>query len=154
MQTQNLTIEYGGRLLAGFAFSELPLDAALLVACQQIDQSADLARRLVLGDTLRALEYQTAAQEAAEFALGNYEGVVPPTVQAWMDAADLEAKPAADSILVEAAAWKGAMYQIRAKRLKGKQDVLKATSHGAVEAIADDAIAAIHACVQGVGNAA
>lgn len=154
MQTQNLTIEYGGRLLAGFAFAELPLDAALQVACQQIDQSADLARRLVLGDTLRALEYQTAAQEAATFAQGNYEGVVPPTVQAWMDAASLEAKPAADNILAKAEAWKGAMYQIRVHRLKGKQDVLKATTHAAVEAIADAAMLAIHASVQGVGNAA
>ncbi|MDG9890421.1 hypothetical protein [Pseudomonas juntendi] len=154
MQKTNLSIELDGKTYNGFDFAGLPLAAAAQVACRQIDQAADTARRAVLGDTLRALEYQLTAQEATAFAAGNYSGDVPPTVQAWMDAANLEAKPATDSILAEADAWKKALYELRALRLKGKQDVLKEATHDAVESIADVAINAIHASVQGIGNAA
>ncbi|QJQ08206.1 hypothetical protein A3L25_001785 [Pseudomonas putida] len=154
MQTTNLSIEFEGRTYLGSNFSTLPLAAAMLVASRQIDQAADAARRAVLGDSLRAVEYQVTADEASAFAAAGCSGEVPPTVQAWMDAAGLEAQAATDSILAEAAAWKQALYQLRALRLKGKQDVLKVASHDAVEAVADVAIAAIHASVQGVGNAA
>ncbi|MCE1059114.1 hypothetical protein LU646_14630 [Pseudomonas alloputida] len=153
MQTTNLSVDFGGRALIGYEFAELPLGAALLAACQQIDAAADVARRNVLGDSLRALEYQTAEAEARVFAQAGYTGEAPPTVQAWMDAADLDAQAATDIILQEAAAWKGALYKIRAARLKGKQDVLKRTTHEAAEAVADEAINAIHASIQGVGNA-
>lgn len=153
MQTTNLSIEFEGRTYLGSNFSTLPLAAAMLVASRQIDQAADAARRAVLGDSLRAVEYQVTANEASAFAAAGYSGEVPPTVQAWMDAAGLEAKAATDSILAEASAWKQALYQLRALRLKGKQDVLKVASHEAVEAVADAAISAIHASVQGVGNA-
>lgn len=154
MQTQNINVVFNGQPMIGFTFEGLPLAAARLVACQQIDQAADVARLAVLGDPLRALEYQTAAQEAAAFAQAGYAGDAPATVQAWMDAASLEAQAAADNILAEAAEWNGALYKIRAARLKAKQDVLKATSHAAIEAIADAAIEVIQASVQGVGNAA
>jgi hypothetical protein len=153
MQTTNLSVDFGGNTLVGYTFSDLPIGAALIVACQQIDQAADQARRAVLGDTLRALEYQTAALEAEAFAQGGYAGDVPPTVQAWMDAAELDAQAATDSILAEAAAWKGALYKIRAARLKGKQEVRKRGTHSAAEASADEAITAILAGIQGVGNA-
>ncbi|MCY1459052.1 hypothetical protein D9M71_764910 [compost metagenome] len=71
-----------------------------------------------------------------------------------MDATGLDAQAATDSILVEASAWKAAIYAIRGARLKGKQQVLKAISHNAAEALADEAIGGIRASVQGVGNAA
>jgi len=154
MKTVELNVVFNGQSYVGFDFSLLPLEAAKLAANAQIDQAADVARRAVLGDSLRALEYQAAAQEAETFAQAGYTGQVPPTVQAWMDAAGLEAQAATDSILAEAAAWKGALYKIRAVRLKGKQDVAKAASHDAVVPIADAAIAAILASVEGVGNAA
>ncbi|WP_462402182.1 hypothetical protein [Pseudomonas sp. Marseille-QA0332] len=154
MQKTNLSIELDGKTYNGFDFADLPLAAAKLIACRQIDQAADNARRAVLGDTLRALEYQVTADEATAFAAADYSGEVPPTVQAWMDATSLEAKPATESILAEAAAWRQALYQLRALRLKGKQDVVKVASHDAAEAIANVAIEAIQASVQGVGNAA
>ncbi|MFK0086493.1 hypothetical protein ACIQUS_04280 [Pseudomonas sp. NPDC090755] len=153
MQIQNINVVHDGQSYVGFEFAALPLLAALRVACQTIDQVADQARLSVLSDPLRALEYQTAAQEAQAFAASGYIGDAPPSVQAWMDAADLEARPAADSILAEAIAWQGAMYAIRAARLKGKQAVLKATTHAAAEHLADEAVAAIRASVVGVGNA-
>lgn len=154
MQKTNLSIEFEGRTYLGADFTALPLEAAKIVAGRLIDQAADAARRAVLGESLRAVEYQVTANEASAFAVAGYAGEVPPTVQAWMDAAGLEAQAATDSILAEASAWKQALYQLRALRLKGKQDVLKVASHDAVEAVADVAIAAIHASVQGVGNAA
>lgn len=154
MQKQNILVVFGGRTYAGFSFESLPLEAALLVAAQQVDQAADQARSAVLGDPLRAVEYRITAEEAESFAAADYSGPVPPSVQAWMDAAGLEAWAATDDILTEANAWKAAIYALRAERLKGKQSVLRAVSHEQAEALADAAIAAIKASVQGVGNAA
>ncbi|MNJ20023.1 hypothetical protein D3C77_143510 [compost metagenome] len=154
MQKQNIHVVFGGRTYAGFNFESLPLAAALLVAAQQVDQAADQARSAVLGDPLRAVEYRITAEEAESFAAGEYAGPVPPSVQAWMDAAGLEARVATNEILTEAHAWKAAVHTIRAERLKGKQGVLKAASHEQAEVLADAAIAAIKASVQGVGNAA
>lgn len=154
MQKNNLFVVFDGKSFAGWSFDELPLAAARLVACRQIDQSADAGRGTVLGDPLRALEYQITADEAAEFAASVYAGDPPPTVQAWMDATGMEAQPATDNILAEAAAWKEALYLIRSLRLKAKQDVLKALDHAAIEAITDTAIDAIKVGIHGVGNAA
>jgi hypothetical protein len=154
MQKQNLNVNFNGQALIGFLFSGLPLAAAVLVAAQQIDEAADAARVAVLGDPLRAVEYERAATEARTFAAAGYVGAMPPSVQAWADAAELEPQAAADSIITEADAWQAALYAIRAARLKGKQRVLKAVSHDAAEALADEAIAAIRASIEGVGNAA
>jgi len=152
MKTVDINVISNGQQYVGWDFTALPLAAALEAACQQVDQAADSARRAVLGESLRALEYQVTAQEAEAFAAAGFTGEVPPTVQAWMDAAELDAQAAAESILAEAHAWKDALYKIRAARLKGKQGVLRSANHSAAEVIADSAIAAIHASVQGVGN--
>lgn len=154
MQKTNLFVDFGGQTYAGFSFSDLPLKAAVLVACRQIDQAADMARSSVLGDPLRAVEYRLTADEAESFSAADYAGPVPATVQAWMDASGLDSKAATDDILVEARAWKAAIYALRAARLKGKQQVLKAQTHDAAEALADEAINAIRESVQGVGNVA
>jgi hypothetical protein len=126
----------------------------LTVAARQIDEAADAARTAVLGDPLRALEYERAATEARAFADGGYAGAMPPSVQAWADAAELAPQAAADSIITEADAWQTALYAIRAARLKGKQKVLKALSHETAEVLTDESIAAIRAGIEGVGNAA
>jgi hypothetical protein len=154
MQLQNINVVYGGQSFIGFVFSALPLAAALVAAAQQIDQAADAARRAVLGDSLRALEYERAATEAKGFAAGGYVGAMPPSVQSWAEAAELEPQAAADTIIAEADAWQTALYAIRAARLKGKQRALKAASHDAVEALTDVAIAEIRESIAGVGNAA
>jgi len=154
MQTKNLNVVYQGQSFVGFDFSGLPLAAALPVAASQVDEAADAARSAVLGDPLRAVEYRLTAEEAERYAAAAYDGPIPATVQAWMDAAELDAKAATDNILAEAHAWKGAIYAIRAARLKGKQQVLKAQTHDAAEALADEAINAIRESVQGVGNVA
>jgi hypothetical protein len=154
MKTLELNVVYMGQSYVGFAFGDLPLAAAMLAANLQIDQAADVARRAVLGDSLRVLEYERAAAEARAFAASGYVGAMPPSVQSWADAAELEPQAAADSIVAEADAWQEALYAIRAARLKGKQRVLKATSHDTAEALADTAIAEIRDSIAGVGNAA
>lgn len=152
MQTQNINVTYQGQPLVGFEFSKLPLGAALLVASQQVDLAADQARLVVMGDPLRALEYQLTAQEAEAFALADYADEAPPTVQAWMDASNLDAQQATDGILAEARVWKSALYAIRATRLKAKHEILNASSHDLAETIASEAIAAIQATAKDVGN--
>lgn len=154
MRKDNLNVTFNGNNYTGFEkYEALPLGAALLYAAQQIDEAADSARVAVVGNSLRVVEYQLAEQEAQAFQAAGFEGEVPATVQAWVDAAGLSPQEAAENILAEAAAWKGALYTIRAARLKGKQQALKATSHDEAEAIADAAISAINASVVGVGNA-
>ncbi|WP_445673407.1 hypothetical protein ACUDA6_27130 [Pseudomonas ceruminis] len=153
MRKESLNITFNGNNYNGFDFAKLPLGAALLCAIQQIEETADNARIAVVGNSLRVVEYQLAEQEAQAFQAAGFEGAVPATVQAWVDAAGLSPQEAAENILAEAAAWKGALYTIRAARLKGKQQALKAATHDEAEAIADAAITAINASVVGVGNA-
>lgn len=154
MKTRNLNVNYSGQVFIGFDFSDLPLAAAVLVAASQVDEAADAARLAVVTDPLRALEYERAGTEAKAFAAAGYTGDVPPSVQSWADAAGLSPTAAADSIIVEADAWSTALYAVRAERLKGKQAVAKATTHDEAESRTDEAIAAIRASVEGVGNAA
>lgn len=153
MKTENLNVTFNGQFFAGWTFADLPLGAALLIAALQIDAAADAARVAVLVDPLRALEYDRAATEAKAFAAAGYVGDMPPSVQSWAEAAELEPQAAADSIIVEADAWQTALYALRAARLKGKQQVLKATSHDAAEVLTDAAIAQIRESIVGVGNA-
>ncbi|MCT4497631.1 hypothetical protein N0U25_07490 [Pseudomonas sivasensis] len=153
MKTQNIIVIFGGTTYSGWAYTDLPLGAALVVASAQIEEAADLARSAALGDPLRAVELDLAASEAKAFAAAGYEGDVPLSVQAWVDAAGLSPQAATESILAESAAWIDALQKIRAARLKGKQGVLKAISHSAAEALADKAIEAIQASVAGIGNA-
>ena len=152
MKTTDINVIFNGQQYVGFDFSALPIGAALVAACEQVDLAADTARRVLAGDTLRAFEHQITGDEAKAFALGGYAGEVPLTVQAWMDAAELNANEATDSILAKAHAWQAALYAIRAARLKGKQGVLKASTHAAMEQVADQAISAIQAATEGVSG--
>lgn len=151
MQTRNLSVDFGGAFFAGYNYEALPVGAALLVAAMQIDQAADVARATVINDPLRALEHQRAADEARAFQQAGYAGETPAYVKAWADAAGLEPQAATESILAKAEAWDQALLCLRTLRLKGKQDVSRATSHAEAEAITDATIAAIKESVQGLG---
>lgn len=123
--------------------------------CAQIDTAADDARRAVAGDPLRAVEYEKSAAEAKAFAEAGYPAdAVPRTVAAWA-INGRTAQQAADSILVEAAAYNEALYQIREARLQAKELVRQAMAAGNVEQaqdIAAETIAALEAAVAGIGN--
>lgn len=124
--------------------------------CARIDAAADAARSAVVGDPVRSLEYQKAAEEARAFVAAGYPAdAVPRTVAAYVTA-ERTARQAADSILAEEAAYNEALYFLRETRLQAKEQVCKAMADGLVEqaqTITDDTVAAIQAAVAGVGNA-
>ena len=132
----------------------LPVTAANL--CAQIDNAADAARSAVAGDPLRAVEYDRAASEAQAFKdAGCPANAVPRTVAAWA-IGGRTARQAADSILLESAAYTEALYQIREARLGAKELVRQAMAAGNVDQaqdIAAETIAAIESAITGIGNA-
>lgn len=143
MQKNTLNVVFAGNNYIGFDFESLPVGAALLVAAGQIEQAADQARTAVLGDPLRAVEYQMAEVDAKAFMVAGFAGDVPATVQAVVEASGVPPQEAAELILAESSSWRGALCEIRAARLKGKQAMLKATTHSEAESFADAAIDAI-----------
>lgn len=133
-----------------------PCIPSSLELCQAIDKAADTARAKVAGDPLRAVEYDRAATEAQAFKAAGYPGdAVPRTVAAWA-IGGRTAQQAADSILVESAAYTEALYQIREARLGAKEMVRQAMADGDVDQaqdIAAETIAAIESAISGIGNA-
>lgn len=124
--------------------------------CQQIDTTADTARRAVAGDPLRAVEYDRSASEARAFKDAGYPAdAVPRTVAAWA-IGGRTVQQAADNILLESAAYTEALYQIREARLGAKELVRQAMAAGNVDQaqdIAAETIAAIESAITGIGNA-
>lgn len=116
---------------------------AVAVTLQQIlesvDRAADMARDAVVGDPLRAVEYDRARLEAEQFVADGYQGEVPRAVAAWA-ISGRTARQAADEILAEATAYIDALYAIREIRLHGKEQVRAlssdAPSSGAIDAAA------------------
>ena len=122
--------------------------------CHRIDTAADLARRAVAGDPLRAVEYDRARLAAEQFAEADYEGEVPAMVAAWAINGRTP-QQAADSILAEAAAYTNALELLRATRLAAKEQVRALMAANQVEQaqqLTDQTIAAIEAAVAGIGN--
>jgi hypothetical protein len=150
MKTTSLSIISAGQQFAGFEFDQLPLHAAIVAACEQIDESADAARLSIMGDPLRAMEYESTAREAKAFAVLAFKGEVPLTVQSWADACGITPQAAAESIILKADAWDAALYAIRDTRLKGKETVKKLLDHHAVLLAADAAINIIQKRVEGI----
>ena len=122
--------------------------------CQQVDDAADVARRAVVGDPLRAVEYERAAAEARAFTDAGYQGTVPPMVAAWAISGRTP-QQAAEDILNEAAQYNGALVQLRTTRLQGKELIraaMAADDIGQAQDIAAETVAAIEATAAGIGN--
>lgn len=134
------------------ASNRLALSAQL---CHSVDAASDAARAKVAGDPLRAVEYDRAAAEAQAFKDAGYPSeAVPRTVAAWA-ISGRTAQQAADSILLESAAYTEALYQIREARLGAKELVRQAMAAGNVDQAQDIAaatIAAIESAIAGIGN--
>lgn len=111
---------------------------------QRIDVVADAVRARLVGDPVRAFEYQAAEQGARAYAQAGYSGPVPGVVQGWADARGWTAQQAADNILGEAALFRGALEAIRAIRLQGKYALQAATVEEA-PAIFEQTVAALKA---------
>ncbi|WP_198414652.1 hypothetical protein [Chromobacterium phragmitis] len=135
MNFYNITVTYGDMTYAGYEFDQLPFGAAKAATGMLIDEAADFARRRILSDSFRVLEYARAASEAAAFKAADYQGEMPRSVKSWAEAAKLAPKEAADSILRKAAMWDDAMYEIRDLRLKGKARALATENHEAAKAV-------------------
>ena len=113
-----------------------------------IDRAADAVRQTLVGDPVRAFEYERAADEARAFAAAGYTGTVPPTLQAWMDARGWDATTAANDILREAAMFNYALNHIRKTRLVGKYAVRDAETDDAANVAYQTAIATIKAILK------
>ncbi len=92
-----------------------------------IDTEADIARALVVGDPVRAFEYQWAESEALAFKNAGYPAdAVPSSVQAWATAKNWTPQQSADDILGTAQSFRTAMSFLRQARLIGKEGVRNA----------------------------
>jgi len=123
--------------------------------CGDIDKAADTARQTMLGDPLRALEYERAAAEAADFQKAGYpDDKVPRTVAAWA-LNGRTARESADGIIAEAAIYTEVLYRIREVRLHGKEAVRKsigANKLATAENIASDTVVTIARAAEWTGN--
>lgn len=101
--------------------------------CKVIDAAADAARSAVAGDSLRALEYLRATNEAKAFAAAGYPADgVPGYVAAWA-IGGLTPQQAADDILREAGLYDGALLQLRQLRLAAKVQLRQLIQVGDIE---------------------
>lgn len=128
--------------------------AVQAMLCQQVDNAADAARLEVAGDPLRAVEYDRAAAEAKAFKDTGYQGEVPSMVAAWAISGRTP-QQAAESILVEAAQYNGALVQLRTTRLQAKELIRAAMAAGDInqaQDIAAESVAAIESAAAGIGN--
>ncbi|WP_434572172.1 phage tail protein [Pseudomonas sp. Z3-8] len=116
--------------------------------CDNIDAAADVARRALAGDPLRALEHQQAAREAQAFQGQGYpKKAVPLSVSAWV-VKGRTARQAADQILAKAAEFEANLLALRELRLKAKAQIRAHVAKGKADLAtqaADDALAAIRA---------
>ena len=96
---------------------------AWIIKRQQADIDADVDKiyRDAIGD--RTTEYTTAEAQAIAYRDAGYAGSVPACVSGYAVASGLTPTQAANGIIAQAAAWRGAVELIRAKRLKAKADL-------------------------------
>ena len=102
-----------------------------------IDTEADIIRTRVVGDPVRAFEYQWTENEAKAFQAAGYAGAVPASISSWASAKQWTAQQACDDILAAAAAFRNAMATIRSLRLSGKEAVRGAESDAHAAALYD-----------------
>lgn len=122
-----------------------------------LDKAADDARTAIIGDPLRALEYETAATEAQQFKDTGYPAEAIPRAVAAGVIHGITAQESADSILREAAQFNDVQYRIRETRLLAKAIVRDLASAGQFEyarQVVDEAVQSINEAVRGVGNVA
>lgn len=99
---------------------------------RMIDAEADIIRTRVVGDPVRAFEYQWTEREAVSYRDAGYAGTVPVSVAIWAQAKGWTPQQATDDILLAAENFRGAMAALRSARLNAKE---------AIRAAEDDAAA-------------
>lgn len=102
-------------------------------ALMVVDGSSDALVTAVIGR--RDTEYLMAEKQAQEFIDAGYKGDTFPYVDSWAQAKKSDQKWAADNIIETAANWRTVQSDMRAKRLKAKEDIRNATSLDSVDQI-------------------
>lgn len=110
-----------------------------------IDNEADVTRAMVVGDPVRAFEYQWAEQQALAFKQAGYAGTTPPAVASWSTAKGWSNQQAADDILSAAQLWRQALIGLRQARLSGKEGVRQAADDAAAFAAHQQSVLTIKA---------
>ena len=95
------------------------LAAARAAALVKIDADTDEVYGDVVGN--KAEEYRSAESDAKAFIAANYLGTAGGGVTSWATAKAWTTTQAADDILAQATAWRGAQNAIRANRLAQKE---------------------------------
>lgn len=121
----------------------VPLQRLQANAVLLIDRDVDMIYAAVIGH--RQAEYEAAEREAHAYADAGYAGAAPSLVQAWASAKNWTGQQAADDILAQALAWRGAQAQIRAQRLLRKEQVRNAVDAPALDAVAEGWVAFVAA---------
>jgi len=102
---------------------------------QRIDLIADLQRAKIVGDPVRAFEYQLAEREARLYQDSNYSIETPLSIRCWAEARGWTDQEACDDILVEADAFNSVLNYIRVLRLKNKYAIMSANTNDEAEVI-------------------
>jgi len=102
-------------------------------ALMTVDLSNDSIVTSVIGR--RDTEYLMAEKQAQEFIDAGYKGDTFPYVDSWAQAKQSDQKWAADNIIETATNWRAVQSDMRAKRLKAKEDIRNAASVDIVDQI-------------------
>jgi hypothetical protein len=105
------------------------LQVARTAALIKIDADADKIYGDVVGN--KSEEYRSAEADAKAFIAANYTGTAGSGVTSWATAKGWTTTQAANDIIAQATAWRGAQALIRAQRL-GKKEAVKAAGDLAV----------------------
>jgi hypothetical protein len=99
----------------------------------KIDADADKIYGDVVGN--KGEEYRSAEADAKAFVAAGYIGVAGSGVTSWATAKGWTVTQAANDIIAQATAWRGAQAAIRAQRLGKKEAVRAATDSAAIDAL-------------------
>lgn len=102
---------------------------------ERIELVADTQRAKIVGDPVRAFEYELAEKEARVFRERNYAEPIPQTVISWMQASGLDRIQATDTTLQMADAFKYALNEIRRIRLVAKYNIMRSSDVSLAESM-------------------
>ena len=109
------------------------LTAARAAALLKIDSETDKVYGDVVGN--KGEEYRSAESDAKAFIAANYIGAAGGGVTSWATAKGWTTTQAANDIIAQATAWRGAQAAIRANRLARKEAARAAADLAALNAI-------------------
>lgn len=111
----------------------------------RIDLIADLQRAKIVGDPVRAFEYQLAEREARLYKESNYTIDTPSSIKCWAEAKGWTDQEACVDILAEADTFNSVLNYIRVLRLKNKYLIVASNTPEEARSIFDSTINALKA---------